>query len=422
MRTCTAALAAVILGACTHGGDVRSAAPAPPAPSYVDRNVHLRLEASGKYLSADQGGGGKLSADRERARGAELFTIRDLDGGELQSGDTIALLTASGRYVTVGADATLSAAGQALDASTTFRLTRVAGPGIVAVTDAIGFQHVGSGRWLSVTDGALDARGASLGASQSWKLEALDVLPPPPPTVGWKLVWQDEFDGAAIDEAKWTYEVQPPGWVNEELQSYTDHRRENARIEDGRLVIEGRRDGFGGHAYSSARLKTAGKASWLYGRFEARLKLPTGHGPWPAFWLMPDDCSEGWPACGEIDAMEQVGFEPDRIHASTHSGKYNWKNGTQATATTLVTGATAGFHVYALEWRPGRIDAYVDGRRYFTALDDGGGHDAWPFTRPFYIILNLAIGGGWGGAQGVDESIWPQRYEVDYVRVYQAVP
>jgi beta-glucanase (GH16 family) len=137
---------------------------------------------------------------------------------------------------------------------------------------------------------------------------------------------------------------------------------------------------------------------------------------------MPDDCSDGWPTCGEIDVMEQVGFEPDRIHASTHSAKYNWKNGNQPTATTLVTGATTGFHVYALEWRPGRIDAYVDGRRYFTALDDGGGHDAWPFTRPFYIIVNLAIGGGWGGAQGVDETIWPQRYAIDYVRVYQAAP
>jgi beta-glucanase (GH16 family) len=413
MRTCLVMLAALVVAACTH----TSPPPSKPAPVPVDQNVNLRGASGGKYLSAEQGGGGKLFASRDEAKGWELFTIRDLDGGALEHGDRVALLSASGYYVTVRPDGTLDASGAALDASSSFLLTRSAGAGRVVAGDAIALQHVGSERWLGVEGDA-----ATLGASQSWTVELLDVLPPPPPAVDWKLVWADEFDGPEIDPSKWVFEVKPPGWVNEELQRYTDHRRENARIEDGHLVIEGRRDQLEGFEYTSARLKTEGKASWLYGRFEARIQLPTGHGPWPAFWLMPDDCSDGWPTCGEIDVMEQVGFAPDRIHATTHSHKYNWKNGQNRTATALVTGATTGFHDYALEWRPGRIDAYVDGRRYFTSLDDGGGHDAWPFTKKFYIILNLAIGGGWGGAQGVDATIWPQKYVIDHVRVYQAAP
>jgi beta-glucanase (GH16 family) len=214
------------------------------------------------------------------------------------------------------------------------------------------------------------------------------------------------------------YEVQRPGWVNHELQNYTNRRWENARIENGALVIEARRDGYGGE-YSSARLKTQGKASWTHGRIEARIQLPSGWGTWPAFWMMPDDQSRGWPACGEIDIMEHVGYDPDVVHATTHTKAHNHLNGQQRQGTTGVPGATAGYRTYVVEWYPGKMSFFVDGRQFHTSPNDGTGDDAWPFNKNFHIILNLAVGGDWGGARGVDPNIWPRQMRVDYVRVYQ---
>lgn len=235
----------------------------------------------------------------------------------------------------------------------------------------------------------------------------------------WKMVWSDEFNGTQLDETKWSYEVKGPGWVNNELQNYTFRRPENARVEAGHLVIQGHRDYFGGHEYSSARLKTQGKASWLYGRVEARIQLPAGRGTWPAFWMMPDDQSRGWPACGEMDIMEHVGYDVGRIHATTHSLKYNWKNAQQRTASTPVPDVTSGYHTYVMEWSPDRVEVFVDNFRYFVSENDHGGDDSWPFHKKFHIILNLAIGGDWGGAKGVDPAVWPQAMLVDYVRVFQ---
>jgi beta-glucanase (GH16 family) len=236
---------------------------------------------------------------------------------------------------------------------------------------------------------------------------------------GWTLVWQDEFDGPEIDPSKWVFETKKPGWVNHELEAYTGNRPENARIEDGHLIIEARHDNFEGNEYTSGRIRTEGKASWQTGRFEAKIQLPGGLGSWPAFWLMPDDQTNGWPACGEIDIMEEVGFDPDTIHATTHSTAYNWKSATQRTATTTASGATLRDHVYAMEWFDDRIDVFVDGAKYFTSKNDGTGEDAWPFDKKFHIILNVAIGGDWGGAQGVDPNVWPRQMRVDYVRVYR---
>jgi len=236
----------------------------------------------------------------------------------------------------------------------------------------------------------------------------------------WKLVWSDEFEAATLDESKWTYEVQGPGWVNHELQNYTDRRKENVRLENGQLVIEGHRDFFEGKEFSSGRIKTQGKFNWAYGHIEARIQVPAGTGPWSAFWMMPEDCSRGWPACGEIDIMEHVGYEPNTVHTTFHSLSNNWRNGKNITASTNVDGATSSFHIYAIDWYPDRIETFVDGRRYFTSYNNGSGDDAWPFNKPYYLILNLAIGGDWGGAQGVDRvTIWPKKMLVDYVRVYQ---
>ena len=406
--------------AATDGGDGQ---PSDGGGVAVEMTVTLKTKVSGQYLSAENGGGSAVHADRDAAQGWETFTLQDLDGGELESGDAVAIMTSNGRFLAVAGNGALNAVGTAVGQATTFRLARVAGAGAVAVKDPVGLEHIASGGWVTAVDGGgagTDARGASLGDWQTFVLDVRDLLPPPPPTVEWKLVWQDEFDGPDIDESKWSYEVKSPGWVNHELQAYVAHRSENARIENGRLVIEGRRDFYQGHEYSSARLHTFGKASWKHGRFEARLQVPSGRGTWPAFWMMPSDSSPGWPECGEIDVMEHVGYDSNRVHATTHSLKYNWKATEQRTGTSLVPGATTGMHDYAIEWRPDRIDAYVDGKRYFTSLDEGTGEDAWPFTKDFYLILNLAIGGDWGGAMGVDPDVWPQEYVIEYVRVYQA--
>jgi beta-glucanase (GH16 family) len=239
---------------------------------------------------------------------------------------------------------------------------------------------------------------------------------------GWQLVWSDEFDQGGLPASnKWNYEVQGPGWVNNELQNYTGNRSENARVENGKLVIEARRDWYQGKEYSSARLKTAQKADWTYGRMEIRAKLPGGRGTWPAIWMMPTDCSKGWPTCGEIDIMEHVGYDPGRVHATVHTQWYNWPAGNQPTGTAFYGDATSNFHTYALEWFPDHLDAYVDNQKYFTYKNDGAGSGSWPFNKPFYLILNLAVGGDWGGAQGVDANSYPQRMEVEYVRVFKQV-
>jgi beta-glucanase (GH16 family) len=239
----------------------------------------------------------------------------------------------------------------------------------------------------------------------------------------WTLVWADEFDrDGPPDPAKWSFEVQPPGWVNDELENYTD-RAENAHVEGGHLVIEARRDSYGGHTYSSARLHTAGKADLLYGRIEVRAKLPQGRGTWPAIWMMPTDNHYGWwPQSGELDIMEHVGHDPGVVHASAHTAKYYWKNNNQKTATIVVSDFATAYHLYSLEWYFDHVDAFVDDIKYFTFSDEHSGWEAWPFDQRFHVILNVAIGGVWGGAQGVDDAIFPQRMEIDYVRLYRAAP
>ena len=238
----------------------------------------------------------------------------------------------------------------------------------------------------------------------------------------WRLVWADEFDRDGLpDPAKWAQEVGAHGWGNHELQLYTRGRQENARVEGGRLIVEARRDGHEGHQYSSARLNST--AAWRYGRVEVRAKLPSGRGTWPAIWMLNEAFLTGgasWPDSGEIDIMEHVGHAPDIVHASIHTKAFNHVAGTQKTATTRVPGARDRFHVYAVQWSETMIGGLVDGRGHFRFEKPPGAAAAqWPFAEKFRVLLNLAVGGTWGGAEGVDETIWPQRLEVDYVRVYQ---
>jgi beta-glucanase (GH16 family) len=242
----------------------------------------------------------------------------------------------------------------------------------------------------------------------------------------WRTVWADEFDqDGAPDTARWYYDVGGSGWGNDELQFYTDSRTENARVERGVLIIEARRENWQARSYTSARLNS--RQGWTYGRIEARAKLPRGRGTWPAIWTLPVRGTYGgggWPDNGEVDIMEHVGFDPDVIHASIHTKAYNHVDRTQRTAQIRVPGAPDNFHVYAIEWTPEEIRAYVDDRLYFTFKNERltnpqADWRQWPFDHEFRILLNIAVGGNWGGQQGVDENIWPQRIEIDYVRVLQ---
>jgi beta-glucanase (GH16 family) len=244
-----------------------------------------------------------------------------------------------------------------------------------------------------------------------------------------RLVWSDEFGVAGLpDPARWYYDIGGHGWGNKELQFYTERRPENARVEDGRLVVEARRERWQDRDYTSARLNT--RAGWTYGRIEVRARLPSGRGTWPAIWMLPVDWTYGnrsWPDNGEIDVMEHVGFDPDMIHASIHTQAYNHVIGTQKTARVPVSGARDSFHVYVVEWTDREIRAFVDDRPYFGFANERlanpqADYRHWPFDKNFRVLLNVAVGGNWGGQQGVDESIWPQRLEVDYVRVYQSPP
>lgn len=267
-------------------------------------------------------------------------------------------------------------------------------------------------RWSRLTAAAALALGACGGRSNG----------PQSPTApsGWTLAWSDEFETpGAPDPATWDYEE---GFLrNEESQYYTRGRRENARVEGGALVIEARKERFATGEYTSASLVTRGRREITYGRVEVRAKLPRGRGMWPAIWMLGADIGTvGWPRCGEIDVMEHVGFEPGRVYGTVHTEAYNHVKGTQRGGQVDVGDLYDTFHVYAVEWRPERIDFSVDGRAYFSFAKEPGGPTVWPFDRPHDLILNVAIGGSWGGQQGVDDSAFPQRMVVDYVRVYRA--
>jgi beta-glucanase (GH16 family) len=242
--------------------------------------------------------------------------------------------------------------------------------------------------------------------------------PAAPAPSAWTLVFSDEFDApGALDPARWGYEI---GYVrNQEAQYYTS-RSENVRVEGGNLVIEARREAYQGHGYTSASVNTRGRFEFLYGKVEVRAKLPTGNGTWPAIWMLGTNIGQvGWPACGEIDIMENVGFEPTRIYGTIHTAAYNHVAGTAKGANVTVASPWQEFHVYSMEWYPDHLDIFVDGQKYFTFRNEGTGSAAWPFDKPQYLLINLAIGGSWGGQKGIDDSRFPHRYLVDYVRVYK---
>ena len=234
---------------------------------------------------------------------------------------------------------------------------------------------------------------------------------------GWNLVWHDEFDGDSIDPANWTYDLGAGGWGNGEAENYTD-RPENTRLENGMLVIEARQEKYQGSYYTSARLKTEGLQEFQYGRVEARLKVPAGKGMWPAFWLLGSNFSTvGWPDCGEIDIMEYIGKEPDLIMGTMHGPGYSGALGFGKWNRQHYNIAD-DFHTYAVEWDQNQITWYYDDVAYSTYARSVVGNRKWVFDQPFFIILNLALGGQFPGPIGLDTH-FPAQMSVDYVRVFQ---
>jgi len=240
------------------------------------------------------------------------------------------------------------------------------------------------------------------------------------------LVWSDEFNYQGLpDSLKWSYDKGKGcpdncGWGNNELQFYTWNRKENARVEDGSLVIETRKENFEGAGYTAARLVSKNKGDWKYGRFEIRAKLPAGKGMWPAIWMLPTKwVYGGWPESGEIDIMENVGYYPDSIFGTVHTGAYNGALGTQKVKSIVTKNMSTSFHIYGMEWTADTIAFFVDGKKYNVFKNDHTGSATWPFDQEFHLLFNIAVGGNWGGKYGVDDTIFPQQLVIDYVRVYQ---
>ena len=250
-------------------------------------------------------------------------------------------------------------------------------------------------------------------------LHALIVRKQQPMAPHWKLVWQDEFNvPGQPDASKWNFDIWPARKVNNEDQAYTK-RLKNARVEQGKLIIEAHQEEMEGKSYSSARLVTRGKASWQYGKIEVRAKLPSGKGTWPAIWMLPTDRRHGaWPHSGEIDIMEHVGYNPSTIYGTVHTGAFNHIQGTQRGDSLVVADAEESYHLYSIIWDEKGIAFFVDQTQYHYFKNEQTDAQAWPFDQPFYLILNLAVGGNWGGKHGVAPDIWPRPMEIDYVRIY----
>jgi len=261
------------------------------------------------------------------------------------------------------------------------------------------------------------------------------IAAPASPVPGYALVWNDEFDspdGTTPDPAKWTYDIGGEGWGNQELEFYTNHPQ-NARMQSGNLVITAQREitarpNGEARQYTSARLKTQNLFSQSYGRFEARIKIPQGQGIWPAFWMLGEDIpTVSWPRCGEIDIMENIGKEPDALHASIH-GPPDPASG-KATADLTAKFSPPGnpkiaedFHLYAVEWDPAELRFFIDQTNYATFTRKQWPASApWPFDHKFFLILNLAVGGSWPGDPD-RSTVFPQQMLVDYVRVYSRTP
>jgi beta-glucanase (GH16 family) len=246
--------------------------------------------------------------------------------------------------------------------------------------------------------------------------------PPPPPVVNeWKfdstITWSDEFSNTGVvDNTKWSYDVGGNGWGNNELEYYTSGL--NDSVKNGILYIIARKENYSGKNYTSARIVSKNKGDWTYGRFEIQAKLLKGRGTWPAVWMLPTyNAYGGWPNSGEIDIMEHVGYDLNNVHFTLHAASFYGGNGKGGAK--VVSDATDAFHRYRLDWAPYGIRGFVDDEQIFEYPNQNYSPNEWPYNKNFHLLMNLAIGGSWGGAQGVDDSIFPTMLQVDYVRIYK---
>lgn len=247
------------------------------------------------------------------------------------------------------------------------------------------------------------------------------------------LIWNDEFNYNGLpNSAKWSYEE---GYIrNGEVQRYNKENKTNSRVENGHLIIEAHHkptqreqnlwqslfEEQPKDTYTSASLTTKHLPGWSHGRVEVRAKLPQGRGLWPAIWLLGSNIKDvGWPMAGEIDIMEYVGFKPDIIHSAIHTGERNYRKNNHAKSYQRADDLSHDFHVYSVERSLDRIDFYIDEVLHYSYQKEGSSVSYWPFDKPMYLIINLAVGGSWGGQKGIDNSIFPQKFIIDYVRVYE---
>ncbi len=354
---------------------------------------------------------GNITVARPLANGVYDITFHFAEPEEFGRGDRVLDAYAEGQKVIDDLDVMLFRDGKVISALT------VTAPNVV------------------VTDGELNIKFAASAGEPI--LSALVVRSKERPQPDWRLVWGDEFEGDALDPEKWNINVWPPRKVNDEDQAYTP-RDKNLRVADGHLIIEAHKEDYEDAQYTSGRVHSDGKGDFLYGRFEVRARLPRGMGTWPAIWMLPSDpykystsCENGedwqgsdtcdaWPNSGEIDIMEHVGYQMGHVHGTVHTEAYYWVKWEQRKGRVLVESLNEDFHVYALEWTPERIDVFLDDSLYFTYINEKNGWRTWPFDERFHLIMNVAVGGQWGrSGGGIDDSIFPQRMQVDYVRVYQ---
>lgn len=252
--------------------------------------------------------------------------------------------------------------------------------------------------------------------NQLWEITAIELSIPNYED----LVWTEEFNYNGLpDDKYWSFEQI---WVNNEKQTYTINDTDNCYVENDYLKITALKEQYGATQYTSARINTRGKFNFTYGRVEGRIKVAGGRGTWPAFWMMPesfDPLTNPWPDCGEIDIMEYVGYDADHIHAHCHNELYSGLTANDYGASVEVDNVSTMWHIYGMKWNEERLIFYVDDWVYFVYENISVGKKQYPYIEPFYIILNLAIGGNWGGAQGIDDSIFPVSYYVDWIRVFR---
>jgi hypothetical protein len=369
---------------------------APP----VGKTIWLRSAANNAFVGA----GPVLVANRSSSSAAtEQFQVVDAGGG------FVALRSvANGRYVCAdlnrGAWAPLVADRAAIADWERFQWIELAGGNVA-------FRGRTTNRYVAADLNRAAHLVADRTAIDTWETFGWGVVG----GGAWQLVWSDEFNGTAVDRGKWILETGGHGWGNNELQYYTDRTAgANAFVEDGHLVIEARRESFGGREYTSARMKTS--ASWTYGRIEGRIRVPFGQGIWPAFWSLGANITTvGWPACGEIDILEMIGGagRENTIHGTIH-----WDVNGHASYGNSYSGPyfPGAYHVYAVEWNAQEIRWFVDGIHYGTANITINSTEE--FHRPFFLVMNVAVGGNWPGSPDATTS-FPQRMLVDWVRVYQ---